>query len=87
MYIVYYSYTYSTVVENDNELTHWEDGYIQTLNYDDASHTVGKLMTEHGDALDYFCIAKVIEESSLDIPRRTEGAAKDRLPPSALHGV
>ncbi len=82
MYIVYYSYTYSTVDENDYESSHMEDGYIQTLDYDDASLTVGKLMTEHGDALDYFCIAQVIE-SSLDMPRRTEGAANNRLPPSA----
>lgn len=84
MYILYYSYSYTTVVEDDHELTQWEDGYIQTLNYDDAYQEVGKLKTEHGDALEYFCIAQVIE-SSLDMPRRTEGAAKDRLPPSALH--
>ena len=83
MYIVHYRYTYSTVDENDYESSHMEEGYIQAFDYDDAGLLVGKLMTEHGDALEYFCIAQVIE-SSLDIPRRTEGAAKDRLPPSAL---
>lgn len=84
MYIVHYRYSYSIVDENDFESGHLEERYIQAFDYDDAGVLVGKLMTEHGDALEFFCIAQVIE-SSLDMPRRTEGAAKDRLPPSALH--
>ncbi len=83
MYIVHYRYSYSTVDENDYEASHLAEGYRQAFDYDDAGLLVGKLRMEYGDALEYFCIAQVIE-SSLDMPRRTEGAANDRLPPSAL---
>ena len=86
MYILYYSYNYSKVVEDGHVIPEWEDGYIQTHTYDDACEELNKLKAEHGDAFDYYCIAKVIEDS-IDIPRRTEGAANDRLPPSALDTV